>query len=81
MVGGFGRIGSSIKKVGGEATASGCKPDALCISYFLVVQAHFPVRLPCYDLPHLVVYVGYYIFCYVVLRRVTGGVYMFQGYI
>lgn len=45
-----------IKKVD-TATASGCKPGALWISYFLMFQAHFPVRLPCYDLPHLVLVV------------------------
>lgn len=29
--------------------SSGCKPDALS-KLHLVIQAHFPVRLPCYDL-------------------------------
>lgn len=46
------RVVRVIKKVD-IATASGCKPGALWISYFLMFQAHFPVRLPCYDLPHL----------------------------
>lgn len=33
--------------------SSGCRPDALWLSYILMFQAHFPVCLPCYDLSPL----------------------------
>ena len=48
-----GRARYELRKVRVSLTFFNCKLNAL-FKLLFVFQAHFPVRLPCYDLPHLV---------------------------
>lgn len=52
-----------------------CKLNALNLSYILMFQVHLPVRLPCYDFPHLAQHCACCLGILLGSRRVTGGVY------